>query len=76
MTICFLSLLTDCQCPKDVIPALQSLVNDLLALSDENENSPRDLENTNLLFGECSVLELGASCQYGRCLSHNLGLTA
>ncbi|XP_078365536.1 mdm2-binding protein-like [Oculina patagonica] len=39
----------DCQCPKDVIPALQSLVKDLLALSDESENSPRDLESTNLL---------------------------
>ncbi|KAJ7337185.1 hypothetical protein OS493_010041 [Desmophyllum pertusum] len=40
----------DCQCSKDVIPAIQSLVKDLLAFCDQDENSPNDLENTQLLL--------------------------
>lgn len=57
----FLSMLyiEHCQCRKDGIPGLQSLIKDLIACYDDNENSCTDHENAQLLlFGECMSLTL------------------
>ena len=48
-----------CQCRKGGIPGLQSLIKDLIAYYDDNENSSTDHENAQLmLFGECMSLTL------------------
>ena len=48
-----------CQCRKDGIPGLQSLIKDLIAYYDDNENSSTDHENAQLMFfGECMSLTL------------------
>jgi len=44
---------TDCQCHKNVIPALQSLVKDFLEFYNQEKTTPRDLKNSQYeLFGE------------------------
>ena len=54
---------TDCQCPRDVIPTLQSLAKNIHELCIQDKNTCEDLQNSHYLsFGEFTV-------------GHPLGLT-
>ena len=49
----------DCQCPRDVIPNLQSLAKNIHELCIQDKNTCEDLQNSHYLsFGEFTVVNL------------------
>lgn len=61
---------TDCNCPKDVIPALKSLLNDLDEFCNQDKNTLKDIENSrqSALYGEFT--DHSATSQQPDCSDH------
>lgn len=54
MPLILLSVLACAHCNKDVAPAVQGVVEDLIVICDKNKKSPKDIESNQwTLIGEC-----------------------